>query len=311
MIRYLLRSLALILAIIAAKQVSAIEMNGFSIGEDALIPLEEIHSGGPPRDGIPSIDRPHFLGPDGDNDMKPKDRILGISYRNVTRAYPIAIMNWHEIVNDRFEGEPVVVTYCPLCGSGVAFAARVGNTELTMGVSGLLYNSDVLLYDRQSDSLWSQMLARAVSGPMKGKRLTILPLVHTTWERWREAYPDTQVLSRKTGYRRDYERDPYSGYVDSKGIWFPVSKRDPRYHPKERVLGVELDGKFKAYPFAELSRGDSSFSDSFAGKQLRIVYDAEGESARVYHGETEIPAIISFWFAWYAFHPDTDVYQAE
>ena len=289
----------------------AAEMNGFEIDGDTLVPIDAIHSGGPPRDGIPAIDAPVFLGPLDTQDLKPTDRVLGLFHRGIAKAYPVAIMNWHEIVNDRFSGSPVVITYCPLCGSGMAFAAQIGETELTLGVSGLLYNSDVLLYDRQSGSLWSQMLSLAISGPMRGTRLNLLPLVHTTWGEWRNEHPDTQVLSRSTGYQRDYDRDPYSGYIDSTGIWFPVANRDSRYHPKERVLGVEIGGRYKAYPFSELSRKPGSHFDNFAGKRLEVVYSQEGETARVFDGQQEVAAIISFWFAWVAFHPDTEVYLSE
>ena len=294
------------------ESVSASSLNGFNISEDALVPVEEIHSGGPPRDGIPSIDAPRFIAATAADDIRPQDRVLGLRRGNLAKAYPIAILNWHEIVNDRFEQEPVVVTYCPLCGSGVAYTALLDGQEVNFGVSGLLYNSDVLLYDRQTESLWSQILATAISGPMKGTRLDMLPLKHTTWAEWRSEHPDTLVLSRETGFSRDYGRDPYAGYQNSKGIWFPVAAKDPRYHPKERVVGLELEGRFKAYPLAELSKtGEEIIKDRFNGRDLRIRYRSNGQSATVTGSDgAEIPAITSFWFAWYAFHPETEVYQA-
>jgi len=286
-------------------------INGFNIENDALIPVDDIHSGGPPRDGIPSIDKPRFISVAEAADMRPQDRVLGLVRGGVIKAYPIAILNWHEIINDRFGTEPVVVTYCPLCGSGVAYKALLDGMEAGFGVSGLLYNSDVLLYDRETQSLWSQMLSTAVSGPMKGTRLKMLPLAHTNWAEWRSDYPNTLVLSRKTGFQRDYGKDPYAGYQDSKGVWFPVADKDPRYHPKERVMGLELDGRFKAYPFAELSKGAEEVKDRFNGRELTVRYRPNGQSASIV-GENgkEIPTLIAFWFAWYAFHPDTEVYQA-
>ena len=308
--KFTLFNVAFCLAL-AAMELPARSLNGFVVGPDALIPVEEIHSGGPPRDGIPSIDRPRFQAPGKVSEIKPGDGVLGLFHKGVAKAYPIAIMNWHEIVNDRFADEPVVITYCPLCGSGVAYAAQVAGLELMLGVSGLLFNSDVLLFDRQTESLWSQMMSQAISGPMRGERLQMLPLVHTSWSEWLAEHPQTLVLSRNTGFSRDYNRDPYAGYVDSKGVWFPVAKKDPRYHPKERVLGVELEGRFKAYPFAELSASSSEIRDRFANRDLTLRYNPKGPSARVYDaGGKEIPAITSFWFAWYAFHPETEVYQA-
>ncbi len=276
----------------------------------ASIPLGEIHSGGPAKDGIPAIDNPRFVQSGAVADLKPESRVLGLDWNGVTKAYPIGIMNWHEIVNDRYGEEPVAITYCPLCGSGVAFSARVSGEVLQFGVSGLLYNSDVLLYDRKTESLWSQLLARAVTGEMNGTRLKVLPLVVTTWLEWRAQHPETWVLSRETGYTRNYDRDPYAGYETSEGIYFPVKKQDPRYHPKEQVLGLEIDGQFKAYPVAELSRTEGEIQDRFAGQSFTIHYNPVSQSARFFDPQgNQIPVIRSYWFAWYAFHPDTAVFR--
>lgn len=288
----------------------AVRKGDFDISLDtSTIPVDEIHSGGPPKDGIPSIDKPVFLTPDK-SPQQDQDRVLGLMWNGVAKAYPINIMNWHEIVNDQFGAEPVVITYCPLCGSGVAFQAQVGDEALQFGVSGLLYNSDVLLYDRKTGSLWSQLLSRAVTGKMKGTRLKVLPLMVTTWAEWKQLYPETVVLSRDTGHFRDYDRDPYAGYEASQGIYFPVSKKDPRYHPKEQILGLEINGQFKAYPVAELSLTKGKLKDEFAGQGIRIEYNPASQSARFYDQEgSELTVIRTFWFAWYAFHPETAVYK--
>lgn len=288
----------------------AVRKGDFNISpEQASIPVDEIHSGGPPKDGIPSVDQPKFLKA-GQSKLEAGDRVLGLMWNGVAKAYPVDIMNWHEIVNDRFGSDPVVITYCPLCGSGVAFHAQVRGEAIEFGVSGLLYNSDVLLYDRKTESLWSQLLSRAVTGEMNGTRLKVLPLMVTTWEEWKQLYPETVVLSRDTGHFRDYDRDPYAGYETSQGIYFPVSKKDPRYHPKEQVLGLEIKGQFKAYPVAELSLKAGKFKDEFAGQTFTIDYNPVSQSARFFNslGE-EIAVIRTFWFAWYAFHPETAVYK--
>ena len=308
-----LNSLAVGISFLVVAMVSsaAIRMNGFVIDDDSLIPARDIHSGGPPKDGIPAIEKPEFSPRGKGEQIDPDDRVLGLIHQGTAKAYPISIMNWHEIVNDRFGEEPVVVTYCPLCGSGVAYLARVKGMEVSFGVSGLLYNSDVLLYDRQTESLWSQIMSRSVSGPMKGTRLKMLALTHTNWADWKASHPDTLLLSRQTGFRRDYDKDPYSGYENSSGTWFPVKKKDPRFHPKERVLGVELDGLFKAYPFSELSKTSGAVTDTVAGQVVTLVYNEKADSARIVGSDNrEIPAITSFWFAWYAFHPETEVYRA-
>ncbi|MES9860025.1 MAG: DUF3179 domain-containing (seleno)protein, partial [Candidatus Thiodiazotropha sp. 4PDIVS1] len=136
--------------------------NGFDLSS-ASIKVSEVLSGGPPRDGIPAIDQPEFVSSDEADFLTPDDRILGVVRNGVAKAYPISILNWHEIVNDVFDDEPVVITFCPLCGTGMAFEAMIDRQTLTFGVSGLLYNSDVLLYDRHSESLWSQIMKQSIS----------------------------------------------------------------------------------------------------------------------------------------------------
>jgi hypothetical protein len=156
-------------------------MNGFNL-ESTSIPMDEIRRGGPPRDGIPSIDNPIFVSAGEAKYPDDSDRDLGVAINNLAKAYPIGIMNYHEIVNDYFNSTAVVVTYCPLCGSGIAFYSKVEDKTHTFGVSGLLYNSDVILYDRETESLWSQLMHEAVSGPLKGSKLRIIPTANTTWQ---------------------------------------------------------------------------------------------------------------------------------
>lgn len=284
--------------------------NGFNLSR-ALVPVEQIRAGGPPRDGIPSIDEPRFIDPADADFLAPGDRVLGLVHNGVAKAFPTRILNWHEIVNDEFRGEPVVVSYCPLCGTGMAFSAEIDGKDLDFGVSGLLYNSDLLLYDRYSLSLWSQIKREAVSGRYAGTRLEHLPASHTTWRDWRERHPDTLVLSRETGYNRDYSRVPYKGYEKSGRIYFPVANRDQRYHPKEKVIGLTLAGKTKAYPFAELAGRETPFTDRVAGRAIMVHFDAENRTGRILDAEgSEIPSVIAYWFAWVAFNPDTIVYRA-
>ncbi len=287
-------------------------MNGFDLS-GGLLPENEIHQGGPPRDGIPSLDEPKFITAAADNFLKPGDRVLGIVYKGETRAYPISILNWHEIVNDRIQGDPVAITYCPLCGTGLAYRGEVDGKATHFGVSGLLYNSDVLLYDRETESLWSQILSKAVTGPMKGQLLKDLPVWHTSWKAWVKKHPNTTVLSIDTGFNRDYSRSPYAGYGDSKQVYFPVSAKNHAYHPKERVLGVTIGDQFKAYPFIELARlKTSQLTDKFAGNQLTIDFDFENRDGTVTDQNGKVlSAINGFWFAWYAFHPDTEIFKAK
>ncbi|MEW8028163.1 MAG: DUF3179 domain-containing protein [Candidatus Thiodiazotropha sp.] len=283
--------------------------SGFDV-TDALVPIEQIMPGGPPKDGIPSIDSPKFI-PAGKVDfLNPEDRVLGLSYNGFVRAYPIAIMNWHEIVNDRFGNQPIAVTFCPLCGTGIAFKAEHNNRPLSFGVSGLLFNSDVLLYDRNTESLWSQIKMQAISGKYKGERLQPVALYHTTWSDWNQKYPNSQVLSEDTGYIRNYRRSPYGDYETSRSIYFPVEFAAKGYHPKERVLGVNIAGIVKAYPFAELAKTSGRIGDSVGGESIEIEYDIENQAARAIDAEGKtLPTVTAFWFAWYAFHPDTQLFK--
>lgn len=286
-------------------------MNGFAL-DNALIPVNDIKNGGPSRDGIPSLDDPVFVAIDDASYLKGRDRVLGVSINGVARAYPIRILNYHEIVNDVIAGSAVVITYCPLCGSGTAFEANINGANYEFGVSGLLYNSDVLMYDRNTGSLWSQLMVQAVSGSMKGTRLTQLPLSHTSWREWVERHPQTQVLSNKTGFSRNYRVDPYPNYGRDGKLYFPVSQSSSLYRRKEVVMGLEIDGRFKAYAFKELKKGEHSFDDEFAGERFVVEFDSKNRTARIIKADgAEIPTTMAFWFAWYAFHPETDIYTAQ
>jgi hypothetical protein len=300
--------------VMPASMFAAPTLNGFDL-KDSLVPSDQILSGGPPKDGIPAIDAPKFLSSAAAK-LSPADRVLGLVRNGQTKAYSVAILNWHEIVNDRFGDEPVAVTYCPLCGTGMAYVARVGGRTTTVGVSGLLYNSDVLLYDRATESLWSQMLAQAVSGPLKGQKLTQIALTHTTWVDWRARHPDTVVLSTDTGFSRDYGRDPYHGYAQTPRTLFPVASSNDRFPAKEIVLGVELNGARKAYAFSELAkalgeRAQGTIGDRVGGKAVSVRFDREHRTAQAFDGTgRELPAVIGYWFAWAAFFPTTEIFAA-
>jgi hypothetical protein len=283
--------------------------NGFDV-KGALVPPEQIVRGGPPRDGIPSIDRPRFVAA-AEARLTRDDRVLGVVHRGIARAYPVRILNWHEIVNDRFAEQAVVITYCPLCGSGVVFEGEVDGRVLSFGVSGLLFDNDMLLYDRQTESLWSQLKYQAVTGPMIGRRLGRLPAEHTAWEDWRRRFPATQVLSFETGFERDYGRDPYGGYERSPETFFPLSRSDPRLDAKAWVLGVERGGRHKAYPLAALGAGAGVLHDTVGGEPITIHFDGRHRTARAVDARgRDMPTVTAFWFAWAAFNPKTDLYAA-
>ncbi len=175
-----------------------------------VVPARELLPGGPPKDGIPALTNPKFMAANEATYLRPKDRIIGFVTAEESRAYPLKILNHHEIVNDQIGVLPVAVTYCPLCDSCAVFDRRTELGEREFGVSGLLYNSNVLMYDRggRPESLWSQVLTRGISGPAAEKSLRALPLELTTWQDWLSRYPETKVLSPETGHRRDYSARP-------------------------------------------------------------------------------------------------------
>ncbi len=285
------------------------QKNGFDL-TDALIPEGDVLSGGPPKDGIPSIDNPSFVAL-GETSYGDDDEVLGVVHNGIVKAYPIGIMNWHEIVNDFFGDAPVAITFCPLCGSGISYEATIDGTRTEFGVSGLLFNSDVLLYDRNTDSLWSQIMSKGVSGKMKGTELITIPTQHTTLGVWKKAHPDTLVLDTKTGFSRDYTRSPYSGYAESDSTFFPVANSDERLSKKEWVIGVEQHGAFKAYPRKTLlAHSGHELKDTVGGVALTISWDETARSVDIVDEKgTAVVGLGLFWFAWAAFHPDTEVWS--
>jgi len=302
--------LIFLLGLLVTNVAAAESKNGFVLN-GALVPLDKILRGGPGRDGIPSLDNPEFVGADEAKFLGPMDRVLGVEMYSVARAYPVRILNYHEIVNDSINGEAIVITYCPLCGSGMAFSSLINGSRLEFGVSGLLYNSDVLLYDRRSRSLWSQIKKTAVTGSMKGTELDAIPLSHTTWRDWKARHPNTQVLSTDTGFRRDYSVSPYGNYDREGGLYFPVAEENSRFPRKSVVLGLEISGQFRAYPFDELRKGPAQFTDEFQGHRFNVIYDDDNQTARIVGDDgNELTTVRVFWFAWYAFHPGTEIYTA-
>ena len=285
--------------------------NGFDLSQRS-VPLEDILSGGPPRDGIPALIHPNFVSADDATFLQDNDRILGILGKGEAKAYPIKIMTWHEVVNDSLDERPIVVTYCPLCGSGIGFTRKVRGRAATFGVSGLLYQSDLLMYDHQSESLWSQMAMECVAGPLTGEKLDPVYLEHTTWGEWKKSNPQSLALSIHTGYSRAYDRDPYLGYAQNAALMFPTLPIDPRYHTKEWVLGVEIKGTFKAYPFSELSKIPGTLHDTVNGQPLVIQLNRTSHSAKAFTPNgSHVHSLMAYWFAWSAFHPDTLVYTVD
>jgi hypothetical protein len=282
------------------------ETFGFDESTPKSVALDDLHQGCPARDCIPSIDSPSYVPAAEATHVADDDRVVAISFNGDKRAYPARILDRHEIVNDTIGGKPVAITWCPLCGSAVGIERVLDGDVTEFGVSGVLYNSDLVFYDRASNTLWDQIEATGIVGPRTGETLTLVPLTLTTWSRWREVHPDTLVLSADTGFQIDYSRDPYARYRDSSGLMFPVSAEDDRIHPKTVVFGFIVDGSAVAYTQALLD-SESTFTHELDGRKLTAAMDAAGSvSLRDDSGQGFVPTRL-FWFAWYTFHPDTEL----
>lgn len=317
-------------------------------GTKAIVPLDQIVSGGPPRDGIPSIDSPKFVSTE-DAGLQDSDLVLGLNINGDIRAYPLNILVWHEIVNDEVGGTPVAVTYCPLCFTNQVFHSTIDNQTVEFGTSGKLYNSNLVMYDRTSESLWSQALGQAIVGEHAGKELERIPFDVAFWREWKALYPESKVLSQDTGFGRPYSVDPYGNYYTDPNILFPVSHRDDRLGPKEIVVGLENEGVYRAYPIQQIEDnhiindeiGDRkialmsfypfmvrAYDRSVDGLVLDFQYndgkviDTQTSSIWNFEGEAiegemkgkqlvRLPFDEGFWFTWVAFHPETSLHNQQ
>jgi uncharacterized protein DUF3179 len=317
--------------------------------EKHTVPLDQIVSGGPPPDGIPSIDSPKFITVnDADKFLADSDKVVGININGDIKAYPLQILVWHEIVNDKVGGTLVAVTYCPLCFTNQVFNRTVNNAILQFGTSGKLYNSNLVMYDRSSKSLWSQAMGEGIVGNYAGIKLQKLPFDVAYWKDWKQLYPQSKVLSKDTGSPRPYGADPYADYYGSPDILFPISNRDNRLGLKEIVVGLQNDGLNKAYKMIDIEKlkvindqlnnksvilfslyplmarafnssidGHTltfqyNFSNKFTDKQTGSQWDFEGMSINgPLKGKQllRLPFDEGYWFEWSAFYPTTKIYS--
>ena len=276
------------------------------------VPLDEIIGGGPPKDGIPSIDEPVFISiKEADKFLNDDSIGLGFVWKGEARFYPYQILVWHEIVNDEVKGDPVLISYCPLCATAIVFERKLDGEIVEFGTSGKLWKSNLVMYNRSDDpkkeSLWSQLLGEGIVGEYTGEKLKILPADTLKYGDWKNKYKDTKVLSRDTGAIRSYGVDPYGDYYTDSYVSFGATFNDDRLHPKDIVLGIKINGKYKAYKKDALSIGVTE--DIFNGVELLITMDDVGQ-VRIINKDTseDIPIVAGFWFAWLAIHPDTELY---
>jgi hypothetical protein len=315
---------------------------------DARLPLpmepsalrEAAVSGGPDKDGIPSIDDPSFIAPSEVSFLADGDPVFGVVRDGVAKAYPQKILVHHEIVNDDLAGDPVSVTYCPLTGTALGFDR--GGT--TFGVSGRLVNDNLIMYDRATETWWPQILATAIPGPWNAdpqtRSLREFRLIWTTWGRWRDQHPETRVLSRETGHPRNYARDPYGSYNPRDGYYaggaplFPPLREDDRYGPKRVVMGARAPEGAVAF-LKDSLREAGVLTGQLGDVPVLAVHDPRYDTGYVYRNPDEaayevvggrvrgptgenafdrlpldrVHTFDAMWFAWTGFYPETNVYE--
>ncbi len=211
---------------------------------EPLVAPSEVISGGPPPDGIPSIDAPKFERATDIDFVQPQEAVIALTLNGDSRAYPVQVLIWHEIVNDTVGGEPVTVTYCPLCNTAIGYYRQLGDRILDFGTSGRLYNSALVMYDRQTESLWSHYTGQAIAGALTGSQLELIPVATVAFETFLAEHPNGLVMTRPAGVRRDYGRNPYTNYDQPDGSPFLFNGiADPRLAPQTRVLVIRHGGQ--------------------------------------------------------------------
>ncbi len=246
-----------------------------------LIPWNEVKDGGPGKDGIPSLSTPPHSNNEAMEDyMEEDDLIIGIKVGNVVRGYPHIILDWHEIINDQIGDAKFALTYCPLTGTGIAWDRILNNgEETTFGVSGLLYNTNLIPYDRKTDSNWSQMRNECVNGNLSGEDPVQYQVIETKWSTWKSMFPEAEVVGVNTGFDRNYGNYPYGTYINNNDyLIFPISPDDDRLPRKERVLGIRDNRDAKVYRFSSFSTSAIQIiSDQYKGDEIIVVGNADKE----------------------------------
>ncbi|MDY6770283.1 MAG: DUF3179 domain-containing protein [Candidatus Nanohaloarchaea archaeon] len=317
-------------------------------GRKYTVHPSKLVQGCPGMDCIPSIDSPSFQRAEEAAWLDDRDLVIGLELGGEAKAYPFRILNVHEIVNDRIAGTPVAVTYCPLCRSGLVYRRIVDGEPTEFGVSGKLYNANLVMYDRRTETYWSQIEGEAIVGPQVPAELDLVSSVITTWGEWRDSHPGTVVLSRKTGIYspRRYGSNPYTSFQRSDRVGFGVDDVDDRLHAKELVYGVAAGNASTAYIEDDIRQVDV-INDRVGGLPVLVVEDQESGGIRVFdrtvdgtgmtfameggelvdengdrwsftgeaqegpHRGEQLEQLNShgfFWFAWSSFHPETSIY---
>jgi len=260
-----------------------------------LIPVNEVVDGGPGKDGIPSIDRPLFESVNSISSVADEDFVTVVRHEGGIKAYPVDILTWHEVVNDGPDNSPYTMSYCPLTGSAVAWHGNANHARKRFGVSGLLYNSNLILYDRETDSNWSQMLQLSVNGPRAGERPARMQVIETRLDTLREMYPNAQVMTRETSYTRDYDDSPYGPhYLINEIVLFPLAHEDNRLHYKTRAIGIYTETSSKVYQVDSFGASTQTINEQFENQSIVVVGNSTQNIAAIYNRELSDGTILTF-----------------
>lgn len=283
------------------------ETFGYDESTPATVEFEDMFQGCPERDCIPSIENPEYVDADeasaflGDDEL-----VIAIDHNGDKRAWPIRVLDFHEIVNDTIGGDPIAVTWCPLCGSGLAFMRKVEGETVEFGVSGLLHDSDLVMYDRKTNSLWQQITGEAVMGPAMGQTLEEVPASITEWKNWKSEHPETRVMTPPSDSGMDYgDSRRYAAYEESDRLAFPAARRDLSIHPKTVVHGFTIDGMHLAVTEPALEES-AEIETELGDRSITISRHEDGRVTAIDEQGRSYSAVRSFWFAWFNFHPNTE-----
>lgn len=289
---------------------------------DLRVPRESLLRGGPWKDGIPSLTTeaarrkggkyavkpPSIVAPDKIDWLADGDRVIVVTLNGQARAYPLNLLNHHEIINDTLGGEPIAAIYCPLCDSATVVSRKLGEEVYEFGVSGLLHKSNVVFYDRTDQALWSQVGLEALSGPNAGQSLRHVNTFElVTFARFKRDHPEASVVDHDTGHRRRYTRNPYANYFKNDRLMFPIEGLDQKLANKTPVIGVKVGEATRAYLIEAITEAPGGrVVDQLGGGEVEIVADAGG--VRVVRAPEAAAVSHTFWFAWQAFHPQSSLW---
>ena len=263
-----------------------------------LIPSDQVYDGGPGKDGIPALSNPPFVDVAAVDFLAPNDLVIGYRVGDVIKAYPHPILDWHEIANDKVGGQSVAITYCPLTGSALAWSRVINGGTTTFGVSGKLYNNNLMPYDRETDSYWSQLRMDCVNGEHIGTQADVFQVVETTWQTWQVMFPGSRVMSNNTGIysAQRYANYPYGSYRTDTRIIFPLpsGSTDRRLHVKERLAGVVADDMARVYRLDSFPDSVRAVHDSFGSDSLVVVGSQIDNIMMIFKRQLQDGTLLSF-----------------